>query len=161
MIRLDRDGKLFPIWVMHKFKQYTINSTKYDTSELENYQKFIGAYLNYESPYKEILIYHGNTDDYGMQMALHIYNLYQNYTKDWTIICLLPSWVSGKNLKTNVVNYDLSSGEKDFNNIVNSGKVTTNTLYVIDNIHLFISMIYNNKNLNDLQKYDYYYQYLI
>ena len=65
-IDLNNNGRLFPSWVLSNFKQFKLpeniikegeDPCKIKTKlELRNYQKFISSYLDYRSPYKEILL---------------------------------------------------------------------------------------------------------
>ena len=67
------DGRIFPLWILHNFKKYKLepfissnlddcNIKKNDDNEknqileLKKYQAFIGSYLDYRSPYKDILL---------------------------------------------------------------------------------------------------------
>ena len=68
-INLEQNGRLFPSWIMKNFKDYILPEIKRKegddpcnekrTDELTLYQKFVGQFLNYQSPFKEILVYHG------------------------------------------------------------------------------------------------------
>ena len=65
---LETDGRLFPSWILANFKKYKLEkvfnikegSTKKTVkNELRKYQDFISVYLDYKSPFRDILLYHG------------------------------------------------------------------------------------------------------
>ena len=70
-IDLKINGRLFPTWIMANFKRYQLpeiirkegeDPCKVETEEkleLRRYQRFLSSYLDYKSPYRDILIYHG------------------------------------------------------------------------------------------------------
>ena len=66
------NGRLFPLWVLQNLKKYKLKpiikvagedpckkSSNDEVLEIRQYQQFTGAYLDYRSPYKNILLYHG------------------------------------------------------------------------------------------------------
>ena len=101
---LKINGRLFPLWIMNNFKKYQIEpiirkegedpcNKKTDLTveenivELRKYQAFIGSYLDYKSPYKNILIYHGLGSG-KTASAINIYNLLYNYNPNWNVFIL-------------------------------------------------------------------------
>ena len=68
-INLEQNGRIFPIWVMENFKKYILPEIIHKegedpcneqlANELTTYQKFISSYLDYRSPFKDLLLYHG------------------------------------------------------------------------------------------------------
>ena len=71
-IDLKINGRLFPTWVLANFKKYKLPeyiddgtdpcrkpSDKEQKFEALNHQLFISKYLDYKSPMKDILLYHG------------------------------------------------------------------------------------------------------
>ena len=68
-IELKVNGRIFPHWVLKNFKKYTlpdiIRGKDEDPcqekilNELNPYQKFVGQFLNYKSPFSDILLFHG------------------------------------------------------------------------------------------------------
>jgi len=73
-IDLKINGRLFPSWVMKNFKRYKLEevfkragedpcnittSTGELKYELRKYQLFISQFLDFRSPYRTILVYHG------------------------------------------------------------------------------------------------------
>ena len=68
-INLEQNGRIFPLWIMKNFNKYILPEiiriegedpcNEERLNDFTNYQKFIGQYLSFESPCKELLIYHG------------------------------------------------------------------------------------------------------
>src|ERR1700691_449154 len=66
-INLKINGRLFPTWILANFSRYKLPEIFLDGSdpcnnvkisgELRKYQEFLGKYLDYNSPYRDILIY--------------------------------------------------------------------------------------------------------
>ena len=83
-INLETNGRLFPSWLLLNFKKYELPEilrqegedpcNEKIVKELTTYQKFIGQYLNYRSPFKDILIYHG-VGSGKTYSAINVYNI--------------------------------------------------------------------------------------
>ena len=67
-VDLKINGRLFPSWILANFKAYKLpDMVKSDDDpcfrqtklELRKYQMFLSKYLDFNSPFKNILIYHG------------------------------------------------------------------------------------------------------
>ena len=82
-INLEQNGRIFPSWIMKNFKKYVLPEIIKKEGEdpcnepltkdkLTTYQQFIGEYLNYRSPFKEILLYHG----VGAGKTVSVINVY-------------------------------------------------------------------------------------
>jgi hypothetical protein len=99
-INLEENGRLLPIWVMENFKKYILPEIilkegddpckNIKSSGLTLYQQFVGQFLNYQSPFKNILIYH-SVGSGKTNTAINIYNLLYNYTSKWNIFLLIPA----------------------------------------------------------------------
>jgi superfamily II DNA or RNA helicase len=91
-IDLRINGRLFPTWILENFKDYKLpeviktavdpcntkeERTQKAVQELRKYQVFISKYLDFRSPYKNILIYHGLGSG-KTASAINIYNLLYN-----------------------------------------------------------------------------------
>ena len=172
-IDLKINGRLFPIWIMHNFKKYKLPPIKYDgddpckiknksmTKELFTYQKFLTSYLDYRSPYKDILIYHGLGSGKTVT-AINIYNILYNYTPSWNVFVLIKAslkddpWL--KDLKdwlpkndandrmNNIifVHYDAPNADRAFLNAVRSADATKKNIFIIEEAHNFIKNVYSN-----------------
>ncbi len=84
------NGRLFPSWVMANFKKFKLPEiitrddvdpceTKTSKIELRKYQVFASKFMDYRSPYQDILIYHGLGSGKTIS-AINIYNMLYNYT---------------------------------------------------------------------------------
>ena len=69
-IDLEINGRVFPSWITLNFKEYELPevlleegkdpcAVKDIKSGLRKYQEFLAKYLSYNSPFKDILMYHG------------------------------------------------------------------------------------------------------
>ena len=172
-IDLKINGRLFPSWIMANFKRYKLPEiikkegqdpcdTKEEINELYKYQQFIGSYLDYESPFREILIYHGLGSG-KTASAINIYNVLYKADPAWNIFILIKAslkdnpwmrdlnkWLSGdKEAKMKniiFVHYDSPFADKDFMNAVNKSESSKKNIYIIDEVHNFISNVYSNIN---------------
>ena len=100
-IDLNKNGRIFPLWILTNFKKYHLpeiirkeNEDPCDISvknELNKYQEFIGKYLDYRTPFKNILIYHGLGSGKTVS-AINIYNVLFNYTPKWNVFVLIPAF---------------------------------------------------------------------
>jgi superfamily II DNA or RNA helicase len=173
-IDLKINGRLFPLWVLHNFKKYKlkpiiklpdtdpcINYGKDNMYELREYQAFIGAYLDYKSPYTNILLYHGLGAG-KTATAINVYNILFNYTPNWNVFILikaslknqpwlsdLKTWLNKDQYETRwnnikFIHYDAPNADRDFLNKINESDSTKKNLYIIDEVHNFITNVYNN-----------------
>jgi len=170
-INLELNGRLFPNWIMENFKKYILPEIIRQENEdpcnekkikgLTLYQEFIGQYLNYESPFRDLLIYHG-VGAGKTYSAINVYNILFNYTPKWNIFILIPAalhddpWLKdiNKYLSKNnydqrynnivFVHYDSPFADKDFLEKVKKVDISKKTIFVIDEAHRFINNVYNN-----------------
>jgi superfamily II DNA or RNA helicase len=130
------------------------------TDELTLYQQFIGQYLNYQSPFKEILVYHGVGSGKTNTM-INVYNVLFNYTPKWNIFLLIPAslhddpwlkdiykWMSKENFDQRLENiifihYDSPFADRDFLEKVKKADSSKTSLFVVDEAHRFINNVYN------------------
>ena len=169
-INLEHNGRIFPLWIMNNFKKYILPNittvegedpcdTKND--ELLLYQLFIGQFLNYQSPFKDLLIYHG-VGSGKTRTAMNIYNILFNYTPKWNIFILIPAslhddpWL--KDIKKYMtaedydirfkniifIHYDSPFADKDFLEKVKNSDSSKTSIFIIDEVHRFINNVYNN-----------------
>jgi hypothetical protein len=106
-IELKQNGRLFPLWVLSNFKKYKLPPVEKQTGndpcnykqegqviELRMYQKFIGSFLDYRSPFRDILIYHGLGSG-KTAAAINAYNILYNYTPAWNVFLLIKASLKG------------------------------------------------------------------
>ena len=188
------DGRIFPLWILHNFKKYKLepvissnlddcniikknndNNDKQQILELKKYQAFIGSYLDYRSPYRDILLYH-SLGSGKTATTINVYNMLYNYNPGWNVFFLLKAslrdnWLNELKIWMNLpdnemrmrniqfINYDSPIADKDFIDRVKSADITKKNMYIIDEAHLFIGNVRNNiiekKGKKALTIYDY------
>lgn len=173
-IDLKINGRLFPVWVLHNFKKFKLppivrdnnedpcNAPKnLSSEELRAYQSFLASYLDYKSPFRDILIYHGLGSGKTVT-AINIYNMLYNYTPLWNIFVLikaslkddpwmkdLKKWISKNDREDRMnniqfVNYDAPNADKVFLEKLKTADANKKNMYIIDEAHNFIKNVYNN-----------------
>ena len=171
-INLEQNGRLFPSWVMKNFKKFVlpeiINKEGEDpcnriiiADKLNAYQEFIGEYLNYRSPFKDLLVYHGVGAGKTVS-AINVYNILYNYTPKWNIFLLIPAaleddpwkkdlnkWLAKENNEDRMKNiiyihYDSPFADRDFLDKIKKADSSKQSLFIIDEAHRFINNVYNN-----------------
>ena len=170
-INLKTNGRLFPLWIMTNFKKYILPNIIREEGEdpcnekrihgLTLYQEFIGEYLNYQSFFKDILLYHG-VGSGKTYTAINIYNVLYNYTPKWNIFLLIPAslhdepWLKdikkymSKNDFNNQFNnikfihYDSPFADAEFLKEVRNADSSRKSIFIIDEVHRFITNVYNN-----------------
>ena len=170
-IILEQNGRLFPLWVMKNFKQYILPEiirregedpcNEKRESGLTLYQQFVGQFLNYQSPFKDMLIYHGVGAGKTNTM-INVYNILYNYTPKWNIFLLIPAslhddpwlkdinrWMSKEDFDKRFANiifihYDSPFADRDFLEKVKKADSSKTSMFVIEEAHRFINNVYNN-----------------
>ena len=170
-INLEINGRLFPSWVLLNFKKYQLPEilrkegedpcNELIKKEITTYQNFVGQFLNYRSPFKDILIFHGLGSGKTVS-AINIYNVLFNYTPKWNIFILikaslkndpwmkdLDGWIEGNNKEGRMKNikfihYDSPFADRDFLEIVKKADSSRESIYIFDEVHNFIRNVYNN-----------------
>lgn len=171
-IKLENNGRLFPNWIHSNFKKYILPPVIIDgdpcadlNSDLEHeltlYQQFIGSYLNYQSPVKDILLFHG-VGSGKTRTAINIYNILFNYTPKWNVFILIPAslhnepWLKDINRYmtkkdyderfANIIfiHYDSPFADRDFLEKVKMVDASKKNVFIIDEVHRFIGNVYNN-----------------
>jgi superfamily II DNA or RNA helicase len=203
-IDLKINGRLFPSFIMANFKKYEleefmdiiagddpcfpqkakqITEGKEQTGEvqmkhaLRKYQEFIGKYLDFKSPYRNILLYWevgvGKTS-----AALNIYNVLYNYTSGWNVFIILKASLKGewlKNIKQwlskddyeyrfkNIIfiNYDSPFADRVFLDALKNVDNSKKSLYMIDEVHNFIRNVYSNVTSGSGKRAQVIYDYII
>lgn len=170
-INLKNNGRLFPSWIMKNFNRYKLpeifldgsdpcNETK-TKAELRKYQEFLSRYLDYNSPYRDVLIYHGLGSG-KTRSAINIYNILYNSSPDWNVFVLLKatlkestwikeleSWLQKDEKEFRLANihfisYDAPNADKMFLETVKNVDAAKKSLYIIEECHNFINNVYTN-----------------
>ena len=171
IINLEINGRIFPSWVIKNFKKYILPEIVREAgedpcqekrkNELNPYQKFVGQFLNYRSPFKDILVYHGLGSGKTVT-AINVYNVLFNYTPNWNVFILIPAslrndpwlkdlknWITKSDYEIRIKNiefihYDSPFADRDFLEKVKKADSSKKTLYIFDEVHNFIRNVYNN-----------------
>jgi len=181
------NGRLFPSWILKNFSKYKlppiIKKSGVDPckekikKELHKYQMFISQYLDFNSPYRDILIYHGLGSG-KTASAINIYNVLYNYTPGWNVFILIKAalkstwltelkyWLSKderdfrfKNIV--FVHYDSPFADKKFMEAMNDVDASKKSMYIIDEVHNFIRNVYSNISTNKGRRAQVVYDYII
>jgi superfamily II DNA or RNA helicase len=169
-LNLEQNGRIFPLWIMDNFKQYILpeiirkegeDPCNEKSSGITKYQEFVGQFLNYQSPFKDILLYHG-VGSGKTNTAINVYNILFNYTPKWNIFLLIPAslhddpwlkdikrWMTSTDYERRFANiifihYDSPFADRDFLEKVKRADSSKTSLFIIDEAHKFINNVYNN-----------------
>lgn len=170
-LNLEINGRIFPSWVLLNFKKYQLPEiirkegedpcNEKLKKEITTYQAFLGQFLNYRSPFKDILVYHGLGSGKTVS-AINIYNVLFNYTPKWNVFLLikaslrndpwmkdLNNWIEKNNMDGRMKNikfihYDSPFADRDFLEVVKKADSSRESLYIFDEVHNFIRNVYNN-----------------
>ncbi len=165
------NGRIFPIWILKNFSKYKLPEIirKDDEDpcqiktklELRKYQEFIGAYLDYRSPYHDILIYHGLGSGKSAT-TINLYNVLYSATSGWNVFLLIKAalrddpwekdikrWLSQQDYEhrySNIhfINYDSPFADTTFMDVVKNTDSSLKNMYIIEEAHNFISNVYSN-----------------
>jgi hypothetical protein len=184
---LKINGRIFPIWILKNFSKYKLPEIirKDDEDpcqiktklELRKYQEFVGEYLDYKSPYHDILLYHGLGSGKSAT-AINIYNVLYNATSGWNVFLLikaalhdtpwesdLKKWLGKQDYAhrySNIVwiHYDSPYADNEFMEAVKKTDSTLKNIFIIEEAHNFIRNVYSNltskkKGKRSLNIYDY------
>jgi superfamily II DNA or RNA helicase len=171
VINLEQNGRIFPSWVMMNFKDFVLPEITTKPGEdpcndvkkegLELYQGFIGKFINYQSPFKNILVYHG-VGAGKTYSAINVYNILFNYTPKWNVFLLIPAslrddpWMKDieqfmtkedYTLRFNniiFIHYDSPFADREFLDKVKKADSSKTSVFIIDEAHRFINNVYNN-----------------
>lgn len=172
-VELKINGRLFPSYILANFKKFKLSEItknpdedpcalkKGQKTELRTYQKFLSAYLDYKSPYRDILVYYlvGAGKTYAV---INVYNMLYNYNPAFNVIILTKAslrehpWITElekflskddydyrfKNIV--FISYDSPIADKQFLETVKMLDSNKKSLYIIDEAHNFIRNVYSN-----------------
>lgn len=186
-VDLLTNGRLFPTWVMENFKQYELPEIFQDNKdacdrrssvvELRSYQKFVSAFLDYRSIYKDILVYHGLGSG-KTNTVIQIYNILYNYNPAWNVFILLKAslqnnwedelndWLQKDEKEYRMKNiifihYDSPIADKTFLEAVRISDSSKNNMYIIEEAHNFISNVYSNVSTSKGKRAQVIYDYIL
>ena len=170
-VDLGINGRIFQNWILKNFKKYKlpeiIRKEGEDPcdeklkKELTQYQRFVSQYVNYTSPFKDLLIFHGVGSGKTVS-AINIYNVLFNYSPKWNVFLLIPAslrddpwlkdlkeWLTVKDREImfkniQFVHYDSPYADKDFLEKVKNKDASRDTIYIFDESHKFMVNVYNN-----------------
>ena len=170
-IILNKNGRIFPNWVMQNFKKFILPEiiriegedpcNEKLVNELTTYQKFIASYLDYRSPFKDLLLYHGLGSGKTVT-AINVYNILYNYTPKWNVFIIIPAslrddpwlkdisnWLQKENYNERFknitfVHYDSPFADRDFLDKIKKVDSSKPFLFIIDEAQKFIINVYNN-----------------
>ena len=165
------NGRLFPSWILANFPKFklphVIQDENYDPcsrrekERLREYQVFVGKILDYNSPYKDILVYHGLGSGKTVT-AINTYNVLYNSTPGWNVFVLLKAtlkndpwlkdiekWLQAEDKTYRMANikfisYDAPNADKAFMEVVKNADSSKKNLYIIEEAHNFIRNVYSN-----------------
>lgn len=189
-IEFKKNGHLFPSWFLKNFKKYKLEEVvnkdgvdpcyvvKSQKLQLRKYQEIVSQYLDYKSPYKNILLYHGLGSG-KTATAINIYNLLYNYTPGWNIFILIKAslkddpwlqdikrWMTQedydkrfKNIR--FIHYDSPFADKKFLDELKYADSAKKNMYIIEECHNFISNVYSNINTRKGKRAQTIYDYIL
>lgn len=170
-MNLEINGRLFPSWLLLNFKDYELPEilrkegddpcNEMYVKELTTYQKFLGQYLNYRSPFKDALVFHGLGSGKTVS-AINIYNVLYHYTPKWNVYLLikaslkddpwmkdLSEWIGKQDFDAKMgnikfIHYDSPFADRDFLEIVKQADSSRESIFIFDEAHNFIRNVYSN-----------------
>ena len=168
---LKINGRIFQIWLLKNFSKYELPEIIRKDDEdpcqvktklqLRKYQEFLAAYMDYKSPYQNILLYHGLGSG-KTATAINIYNILYNATSGWNVFLLikasledhpwkddLKKWLSKQDYEhrySNIkwIHYDSPFADREFDDEVKKSDGTMKNMYIVDECHNFIRNVYSN-----------------
>ncbi len=186
-VDLKISGRLFPSFIVANFKAYKLEEiiksdddpcfrkTKF---ELRKFQEFYGKYLDFNSPYKNILLYLGLGSGKTLS-AINIYNVLYNASPGINVFLLIKAslrestwfpelqrWLQEEEKEYRMANvifvsYDSPIADKAFMDAVKNADSSKRSLYIIDEAHNFIRNVYSNLSSKQGRRAQTIYEYII
>ncbi len=169
-IDIKTNGRLFPSWILANFSKYKlqdiITDESYDAcavmgpNKLREYQIFLSKFLDYNGPYRDILVYHGLGA--GKTAAtINLYNVLYNSNPGWNVFILLPAtlragwiremetWLQTEDKEfrfgnVKFISYNAPNADKSFMDAVKNADSAKKNLYIVEEAHIFIGNVYSN-----------------
>jgi hypothetical protein len=183
---LKINGRLFPVWILQNYKKFKLPEIIRKNDEdpcqiktkiqLRKYQEFLASYLDYNSPYHDILLYYGLGSGKTVSV-INVYNALYNATSGWNVFLLikaslhdhpwedeLKKWLSKEDYAHRYANiiwihYDSPYADREFFDAVKKTESTHKNMYIIEEAHNFIRNVYSNltskKGKRAVNIYDY------
>jgi DNA or RNA helicases of superfamily II len=188
-VDLKINGKLFPSWILENFKQFKLDpivtnpdidpcAVKQGKIEARKYQIFPSKFLDFRSPFKDLLLYHKLGSGKSLT-AIYLYNTLYNFTPMWNVFLLtkaalkISTWEAELKafLPKDEFNYrygniifisiDSPIADKQFLDAVKKTDISKKSLYIIDEAHLFIGNVYSNLKSKKGKRAQVIYDYII
>lgn len=191
-IDLKINGRLFPSYINLNFKKYKLddvfNTVGQDPCnvkgasgehklEIKRYQEFVGKYLDYRSPYRNILLYMAVGTGKTLT-AINIYNALYSFNPGINVFILIKASLKGTwldELKTwlkkdeyesrfnniSFINYDSPFADRSFMDALKNVDSSKKSLYIIDEAHNFIRNVYSNISSDGGKRAQIIYDYII
>lgn len=186
-VDLKVNGRLFPSWVVANFSKLKLPEIILDQSKdvcsvkekerMREYQIFISKIMDYNGPYKDILVYHGLGAG-KTASTINLYNVLYNSNPGWNVFILLkatlrPNWIREldrwlqtedkqfrmDNIK--FISYDAPNADKSFMDAVKNADTSKKNLYIIEEAHNFIRNVYSNISSKGGKRAQMIYDYII
>lgn len=187
-VDLKTNGRLFPSWVLANFKKYKLPEiiksdghdpcSRKEKEELRTYQVLLSKYLDYNGPYRDLLIYHGLGSGKTVS-TINIYNMLYNYTPGWNVFILLKAslkdkpwmvdlqkWLQNEEKEYRMgnirfISYDSPIADRSFLDAVKNADTAKKNMYVIEEAHNFIRNVYTNISSGQGKRAQTIYDYII
>ena len=158
-LNLEVNGRLFPSWILQNFKKYHLEeikrvagsdpcAVKDESIALRKYQEFVGKFMDYRSPYKSVMLYHGLGSGKTIT-AINVYMSLFNFSSLWNVFVLIKAtlenkpWIEDlerwlkednkKEMRANIkfIHYDSPFADRDFIEAVRSVDASKKSLYIM------------------------------
>lgn len=186
-IDLKINGRIFPSWILANFKAYKLPEILHSDDdacfrktkhELRKYQIFLGKFLDFNSPYKNILIYYG-VGAGKTAATINIYNILYNASPGINVFLLLKAslkthpWMSSlqewlleeeKQFRLQniiFISYDAPNADKAFMDAIKNSDTSKKNLFIIEESHNFIRNVYSNITTRKGKRAQVIYDYMI
>ena len=168
---LKINGRIFPLWILKNFNEYTLPEIIMQEGDdpcnrevkqgLREYQIFTTKYFNYDSPYKDMLLYVGVGGGKTVT-TIAVYNMLYDSNQNWNVFILIKAalrddpWEQQlqqfltqndkdkRYANIHFINYDSPYADKAFREAINKSDVSNKNFYIIDEAHNFIRNVYSN-----------------
>jgi hypothetical protein len=186
-IDLKINGRIFPSWIIANFKAYKLPEILHSDddacfrktkTELRKYQIFLGKFLDFNSPYKNVLIYYG-VGAGKTAATINIYNILYNASPGINVFLLLKAslkthpwmdslqeWLLEEEKKYRMENivfisYDAPNADKAFMDAIKNSDSSKKNLFIIEESHNFIRNVYGNITTRKGKRAQVIYDYII